>query len=127
MEEFLHHLRHHILGLNLGRWDYMASLIHFTLADRKWVLPDRNTIPHDVPFFQNLRELIVELCHKRGIFAIGRMTAPYPPPAAYREPLAPDRLPRTRIAQRIRHPAIVEDALGARVYHDDATVDSLLL
>src|SRR5439155_354217 len=27
MEEFLYHLRDHILGLNLGRWDYMASLI----------------------------------------------------------------------------------------------------
>ena len=43
MEEFLYHLRDHILGLNLGRWDYMASLIHFTLADPAWVLPDRNT------------------------------------------------------------------------------------
>ena len=26
MEEFLYNLRDHILGLNLGRWDYMASL-----------------------------------------------------------------------------------------------------
>ena len=55
MEEFMYHLREHILGLNLGRWDYMASLIHFNLEDPQWVLPDRNTIPHDVPFFQNLR------------------------------------------------------------------------
>ena len=31
MEEFLYNLRDHILGLNLGRWDYMASLIHFNL------------------------------------------------------------------------------------------------
>src|SRR5690242_3389973 len=52
MEEFLYALRDHILGLNLGRWDYMASLIHFHLAEPHWVLPDRNTIPHDVPFFQ---------------------------------------------------------------------------
>src|ERR1035441_8412020 len=29
MEEFAYHLRDHIIGLNLGRWDYMASLIHF--------------------------------------------------------------------------------------------------
>src|SRR5437588_86078 len=49
MEEFIFNLRDHILGLNLGRWDYMASLIHFTLNDERWVLPDRNTIPHDVP------------------------------------------------------------------------------
>ena len=55
MEEFAYNLREHLLGLNLGRWDYMASLIHFNLHDPRWVLPDRNTIPHDVAFFQNLR------------------------------------------------------------------------
>jgi len=78
MEEFVYNLRDHILGLNLGRWDYMASLIHFNLQDPGWILPDRNTIPYDVPFFQNLRNLLPEICHKRGIFAIGGMTALYP-------------------------------------------------
>jgi len=78
MEEFIYNLRDHIIGLNLGRWDYMASLIHFNLEDPEWVLPDRNTIPHDVPFFQNLRELLAETCHKHGILAIGGMTALYP-------------------------------------------------
>lgn len=78
MEEFLYNLRDHILGLNLGRWDYMASLIHFNLNDPEWVLPDRNTIPHDVAFFQNLRDLLVSICHGRGAFAIGGMTALYP-------------------------------------------------
>jgi len=77
-EEFAYHLREHLLGLNLGRWDYMASLIHFNLHDPKWLLPDRNTIPHDVPFFQNLRNLMPEICHKRGMHAIGGMTALYP-------------------------------------------------
>ncbi len=78
MEEFLYNLRDHILGLNLGRWDYMASLAHFNLNDPDFVLPDRNTIPHDVPFFQSLRNLIPEICHKRGALAIGGMTALYP-------------------------------------------------
>jgi malate synthase len=78
MEEFIFNLRDHILGLNLGRWDYMASLIHFNLQDPHWVLPDRNTIPHDVAFFQRLRELLVEICHKHGLLAIGGMTALYP-------------------------------------------------
>jgi len=78
MEEFLYNLRDHILGLNLGRWDYMASLIHFNLSDPEWVLPDRNTIPYNVAFFQNLRELLPEVCHKRGALAIGGMTALYP-------------------------------------------------
>src|SRR6476646_4540360 len=78
MEEFLYNLRDHIVGLNLGRWDYMASLIHFNLDDPRWVLPDRNTIPSNVPFFQNLRELMPEICHKRGMLAIGGMTALFP-------------------------------------------------
>jgi malate synthase len=56
----------------------MASLIHFNLSDPEWVLPDRNTIPHDVRFFQNLRDLLVSICHRRGAFAIGGMTALYP-------------------------------------------------
>ena len=78
VEEFIYHLRDHIVGLNLGRWDYMASLIHFNFEDPEWILPDRNTIPHNVPFFQNLRELLAETCHKHGILAIGGMTALYP-------------------------------------------------
>lgn len=78
LEEFAYNLRRYIVGLNLGRWDYMASLIHFTLADPQWVLPDRNTIPLDVPFFQNLRVRIPDICHKHGMLAIGGMTALYP-------------------------------------------------
>jgi malate synthase len=78
MEEFAWNLREHILGLNLGRWDYMASLIHFNLENPEWVLPDRNTIPHNVAFFQNLRELMPEICHKHGMLAIGGMTALFP-------------------------------------------------
>jgi malate synthase len=78
MEEFLYNLREYILGLNLGRWDYMASLIHYNLADSAWLLPDRNTIPFDVPFFQRVRTLLPEIAHKHGALAIGGMTALYP-------------------------------------------------
>src|SRR5262249_8743356 len=78
MEEFSWTLREHILGLNLGRWDYMASLIHYNFEKPEWVLPDRNTIPHDVAFFQNLRKLLPGLCHKHGLLSIGGMTALYP-------------------------------------------------
>src|SRR5271168_2653806 len=78
MEEFLFNLREHCLGLNLGRWDYMASLIDFMIEDPDWILPDRNTIPHDVAFFQNFRTLMPEICHKHGALAIGGMTALFP-------------------------------------------------
>jgi malate synthase len=42
------------------------------------VLPDRNTIPHNVAFFQNLRNLLPDICHKHGMLAIGGMTALFP-------------------------------------------------
>jgi malate synthase len=78
IEEFAYLLRDHLLGLNLGRWDYMASLIDYNLDDPNWVLPDRNTIPTDVGFFQNLRERIPEVSHKHGLLAVGGMTALFP-------------------------------------------------
>jgi malate synthase len=56
----------------------MASLIHFNIHDPAWVLPDRNSIPHDVEFYQRLRHLIVEISHKHGMLAIGGMTALFP-------------------------------------------------
>ena len=56
----------------------MASLIHYNLGDSGWLLPDRNTIPIDVPFFQRVRTLLPELTHKHGALAIGGMTALYP-------------------------------------------------
>jgi len=43
---------------------------HFNLENPEWVLPDRNTIPHDVRFFQNLRELIHLCVHRRGALAL---------------------------------------------------------
>lgn len=78
VEEFLFEARRHVIGLNLGRWDYMASLLHFKLTDPGWILPDRNTIPHDIPFFQNIRKRLVDVCHRRGALAIGGMTALFP-------------------------------------------------
>ncbi|MBV9233068.1 MAG: hypothetical protein JO030_03410, partial [Candidatus Eremiobacteraeota bacterium] len=78
MEEFLFNLREYIVGLNLGRWDYMASLIHYNFENPRWLLPNRNTIPFDVAFFQRVRTLLPEITHKHGALAIGGMTALYP-------------------------------------------------
>ena len=78
LEEFAYNLRDHIVGLTLGRLDYMASLIDFNFNDPAWVLPDRNSIPHDVDFYQRLRDLIVDISHKHGMLAIGGMTAIFP-------------------------------------------------
>lgn len=114
MEEFIYNLRDHVLGLNLGRWDYMASLIHFTLDDAEWVLPDRNTIPHDVPFFQRLRESLAETCHKHGLLAIGGMTALFPSRA---DPDLNERALRVLAADKRNEAACLMD--GAWTGHPD--------
>jgi malate synthase len=78
MPQFMYFLRPYIVGLNLGRWDYMASIGTYMMEDPKWVLPDRNKIPTDAPFFQKLRKLMVNVCHERGALAVGGMTALFP-------------------------------------------------
>jgi len=76
LETFIYELQPYLVGLNLGRWDYMASFIDYHYGD--FIFPDRNEIPTDVSFFQNLRKLIVDVCNRHGLFAIGGMTALYP-------------------------------------------------
>jgi len=70
MEEFVYNLRGHIVGLSLGGWDYLASAIHFNMPNPEWVLPDRNTIPYDALFLQNLHQSLPELGRRRGILTI---------------------------------------------------------
>lgn len=78
MDELIYHLRDHILGLAFGSWDYIASLMHWTLEDPAWLLPDRDTIPRDAPFLHDVERLMIDTCHKRGILAIGSMETLFP-------------------------------------------------
>lgn len=78
MEEFAFNLQPYLVGLNLGRWDYMASLIDHMYYKTDWKFPDRNSIPSDIPFFQELRKHMVNVCHKHKMLAIGGMSALYP-------------------------------------------------
>ncbi len=78
MEEFIYHLRQYIVGLNFGRWDYLASFLDYLFHYLNFTFADRNTIAHDTLTLQRPRQLMVETCHKRGILAIGGMTALYP-------------------------------------------------
>ncbi len=76
MDEILHALRHHIAGLNAGRWDYLFSLIKtFRDAGPEFVLPDRADVTMTVPFMRAYTELLVKTCHHRGAHAIGGMAA----------------------------------------------------
>lgn len=78
MEEFSYLLQPYLVGLNLGRWDYMASLIDYNFNNPDFLFPDRNSVPSDIPFFQNLRHRMAFVCHKHGMLAIGGMSALFP-------------------------------------------------
>ena len=73
MDEILWELRDHSAGLNAGRWDYIFSLIKTVPVDKP--LPDRSQITMTVPFMRSYTERLVQVCHRRGIHAMGGMAA----------------------------------------------------
>ncbi|MBD2813819.1 malate synthase A [Xenorhabdus sp. Flor] len=75
MDEILYHLRHHIVGLNCGRWDYIFSYIKTLKNHADRVLPDRQSVTMTQPFLSAYSRLLIKTCHKRGAFAMGGMSA----------------------------------------------------
>jgi malate synthase len=75
MEEILHALRDHIVGLNCGRWDYIFSYIKTLKNYPDRVLPDRQVVTMDKPFLSAYSRLLIKTCHRRGAFAMGGMAA----------------------------------------------------
>jgi malate synthase len=78
MDEILYELRDHSSGLNCGRWDYIFSYIKKFQAHPEFVLPDRSQVTMEVHFLSSYVELLVEICHRRGIHAMGGMAAQIP-------------------------------------------------
>jgi malate synthase len=78
MDEILYELREHSSGLNCGRWDYIFSYIKKFQAHPEFVLPDRSEVTMEVHFLSSYVELLVEICHRRGIHAMGGMAAQIP-------------------------------------------------
>lgn len=75
MEEILYELRDHSAGLNAGRWDYIFSIIKKFRKRKDLLLPDRIQITMAAPFMRAYTELLVRTCHKRGVHAMGGMSA----------------------------------------------------
>jgi malate synthase len=75
MDEILHALRDHIVGLNCGRWDYIFSYIKTLKNHADRVLPDRQSVTMDKPFLNAYSRLLIKTCHRRGAFAMGGMAA----------------------------------------------------
>ena len=75
MDEILYHMRHHIVGLNCGRWDYIFSYIKTLKEHADRVLPDRQVVTMTQEFLSAYSRLLIKTCHRRGAFAMGGMSA----------------------------------------------------
>jgi malate synthase len=78
LDEILHALRHHSAGLNCGRWDYIFSVIKTLKAHAAYLLPDRSQIGMTAPFMKAYTTRVIQVCHRRGVHAMGGMAAQIP-------------------------------------------------
>jgi malate synthase len=75
MEEILFELKEHVVGMNVGRWDKIFSDIKTLKNHPSRISPDRAEINMQKPWMENYAKKLVNVCHRRGAFAIGGMSA----------------------------------------------------
>lgn len=78
MEEILYELRDHSLGLNCGRWDYLFSFVKKFKCHPDKIAPDRSHLTMTTPLMDAYVKRLIHICHKRGTFAMGGMSASIP-------------------------------------------------
>jgi len=78
MDEILHALKDHIVGLNCGRWDYIFSFIKRLGARADKITPDRSAMVMGKDFLGAYSLKLIQTCHRRGAFAMGGMAAQIP-------------------------------------------------
>jgi malate synthase len=119
MDEILHELREHCVGLNIGRWDYIFSCIKKFRSNKDFCLADRAQVTMTSPFMRAYALLLVKTCHLRGAFAMGGMAAQIPiknDPAANEAALEKVRSDKVREATDgcdgtwVAHPGLVSVA-----------------
>ena len=77
-ENIVWSLRPRLTGLNVGRWDYVLSLIKGMRLDVGYVLPDRREITMESDVLAEYARWVVRVAHRRGAHAIGGMAAHVP-------------------------------------------------
>ena len=78
MDEILYELRDHSSGLNCGRWDYIYSFIKKFAEDPYAVVPDRAQVTMTTHFLRSYSQLLIQVCHRRNVHAMGGMAAQIP-------------------------------------------------
>ncbi|RSL15704.1 malate synthase [Edaphobacter aggregans] len=148
MDEILWELRDHSAGLNCGRWDYIFSFIKKFAANNEVVLPDRAQVTMTTHFMRSYSKLAIKTCHRRGVSAMGGMSAFIPiksDPVANERALTQVKADKEREATDghdgtwVAHPGLVPVALevfnrvmpqpnqiGKQLTEYHATADDLL-
>jgi malate synthase len=75
MEEILYEVRDHAVGMNVGRWDKIFSDIKTLKNHPSRICADRSEITMKKFWMENYAKKLVNVCHRRGAFAIGGMSA----------------------------------------------------
>jgi malate synthase len=78
MDEIIHELRDHMAGLNCGRWDYIFSYIKRLRRHPEALTPDRAVMGMGSAFLAAYSLKLIQICHRRGAFAMGGMAAQIP-------------------------------------------------
>ena len=121
LNEFIYELKDHVVGLNCGRWDYIFSYIKKFRNHEGFVVPNRDQVTMTTPFMAAYSNLVIKVCHKRGIHAMGGMAAQIPiknNPKANAEAIEKVRVDKEREAKNghdgtwVAHPALVEVAMN---------------
>jgi len=120
MDEILWELKDHSAGLNCGRWDYIFSFIKKFAGDTSILLPDRGQVTMTTHFMRSYSKLAIKTCHRRGVSAMGGMSALIPiksDPEANEKAIAGVRADKEREATDghdgtwVAHPGLVPVAL----------------
>jgi malate synthase len=120
MDEILWELKEHSAGLNCGRWDYIFSFIKKFAGDTSVLLPDRGQVTMTTHFMRSYSKLAIKTCHRRGVSAMGGMSAFIPiktDPVANERALTQVRADKEREATDghdgtwVAHPGLVPVAL----------------
>lgn len=116
MDEILFELKERSAGLNCGRWDYIFSFAKTFRRDPSRVLPDRHRVTMVQPFMRAYTRRLVQVCHRRGVHAMGGMAPQIPRPGepdlnrAAMEKVAEDKLREVRDGHDgtwVAHPGLI--------------------
>jgi len=104
MEEILYELREHSVGLNCGRWDYLFSYIKKFKYHKDRIAPDRVHLTMQAPMMKAYVSRLIRICHKRGTFAMGGMSAAIP--------IRDDKVANAMVIAKIREDKLREVLAG---------------